>query len=176
MRMGATFLFAFAMAGISGAQAAPAQLYGKSISLSWTETREQKKAGDTDFHGQALGQHLTVYVSPTGKLFNRIETNVGKRRGSNDQVAGDSGSSRGLSFHGSQLEVFGPFGGGMRHLVVSFDASFASCTMRASFPSDAAGGPKRIARTLVGGAPIEIRNVSGSGETCSVQAGNAFAQ
>jgi hypothetical protein len=175
MRIKAILFFVLAVATISGAQAAPTQLYGKSIKLSWNETREQKKAGETDFHGHAIGQYLTIYVSPTGKLFNRWIATSGKRYGSNDQVAGEGGSSRGLSFHGNQLEVFSPFGGGMRHLVASFDASFGSCTMKASYPSDTAGGPKMTKHGLVGGGQMEFRNISGSGESCSIQDGNAFA-
>jgi hypothetical protein len=178
MRIKAMLSFALAVASISGAHATPSQLYGKSIKLSWNETREQKKAGDADFHGINIGQYLTIYVSPTGKLFRRWTATAGKSYGTNDRVVGGDGDSgRGLSFHGNQLEIFNPFPGGMRHIVASFDASFASCTMKANYPSDTAGGPKIIPRGLIGGeSHIEIRNISGSGETCSIQGGNAFAQ
>jgi hypothetical protein len=178
MRIKAILSFALAVAGISGAQAAPSQLLGKSIKMSWNESSEQRRPGVSDFHGLTTGQYLTIYVSPTGKLFNRwIATNrgqAGSSYGTNDQVAGEAGSGRGLSFHGNQLEVFNPFAGGMRHLVVSFDASFGSCTMKASYPSDKAGGPK-INHGLVNGGLVELRNASGSGESCSIQDGNAFA-
>jgi hypothetical protein len=55
MRIKAMLSFALAVASISGSHATPSQLYGKSIKLSWNETREQKKAGDADFHGIAIG-------------------------------------------------------------------------------------------------------------------------
>src|ERR1700721_566771 len=89
----------------SGAFAAPAQLYGKSVIVSWTENRMQttdRAAAPTAVTG--TGQ-LSVYVSDKGRAFSRVSMSVsrgnrGTRSGQRDTVQGD-GSDRAVRFSGS---------------------------------------------------------------------------
>ena len=171
--------YLFALGAVSAlaipeARAAPAQLSGKTILLRWTESREQRAEWQNDFHGISMAQYVTIYVSPTGKLFQRWRTVVGRKSAENDKLNG--GSTRPMVFRGNQLEVFVPYVGGIRHVVAGFDGSFSSCSLKVTYASDVAGGPKINKRTLVGHLRVEIRNVSASAEACSLQAGNAFAQ
>ena len=159
----------------------PAQLYGKTVKLTWTESRMERKAGEPDFHGKSLGQYVHVYISSAGKIFNRygaffIGGKGAAKSGKNDQVAGQAGSNRGVSFRGNTLDFIQAFGGGARHVVATFDSSFSSCSATTAYASDVAGGPKVLGHTMIGGDRLEIQSISGSGASCSIQDGNVFAQ
>jgi hypothetical protein len=162
--------------------APPSQLYGKSIKLDWTESRMQRKADESEFHSKSLGMYVYIYISSTGNIFNRFGVfsgggaRGGGKSGNSDQVAGEGRSNRGVSFRGNSLEFFQAFGGGARHVVATFDSTYGSCTATASYASDVAGGPKILAHTLISGERMEVKSLSGSGASCSVQNGNVFAQ
>jgi hypothetical protein len=156
--------------------APPAQLYGKSIKLSWTESRMERKMGESDFRGRSLGQYVYVYISSTGKIFNRYGAFTGRRSGKNDEVAGQAGSNRGVTLRGNTLEFLQAFGGGARHVVATFDSSFSSCTATAAYATAAGGGPQFLGHTMISGERLEVKSMSGSGASCSIQDGNVFAQ
>jgi hypothetical protein len=159
MRLLASVLFGVIL-GIGSAQAAPAQLYGKTIKLSWTESRDQRREGQTDWHGFSRGWYLTIYVSPTGRLFHRLQVSGGLQQETSDRVTGDGGSTgRVVEFRGNRLEVFAPITGGMRHTVVDFDPAFGSCSLKVSFPKEVTGGQMMSIRTS-DGRSVEVRNLS----------------
>src|ERR1700722_1739743 len=86
----------------SGAFAAPAQLYGKSVIVSWTENRMQTTDRDAAPTGVTGTGQLSVYVSDKGRAFSRVSKAVsrggrGTRSGQRDTVQGD-GSARAVSF------------------------------------------------------------------------------
>jgi hypothetical protein len=155
----------------------PAQLYGKSIKLSWTESRMERKMGESDFRGRSLGQYVNIYISSTGKIFNRYGAFAGRRIGKqNDEISGQAGSNRGVTLRGNTLEFFQAFGGGARHVVATFDSSFSSCTATAAYASAEGGGPQFLQHTSISGERLEVKSMSGSGASCSIQDGNVFAQ
>jgi hypothetical protein len=157
--------------------APPAQLYGKSVKLSWTESRMERKMGESDFHGKSIGQYVNIYISSTGKIFNRYGAFAGRKSGKQkDEISGQAGSNRGVTLRGNTLEFFQAFGGGARHIVATFDSTFSSCTATAAYASAAGGGPQFLGHTAISGERLEVKSMSGGGASCSIQEGNVFAQ
>ena len=87
--------------------AAPAELYGKSIVVTWTEERVQRQSGQTEFRSTSRTGEFAVYVSTQGRVFNRstIKNSAARRgrgrEGSAERV-GSEGNSR-VSFAGRSL-------------------------------------------------------------------------
>jgi len=156
--------------------APPSQLLGKSVTVSWQESRMSRNVGEAAFHNATAAHDLITYVSSEGRVFTRFTGSYRGATGKSEQVAGQ-GSTRVPRFEGGTMEIFSPYagGGGMRHIVVTFDSGFGSCS--ASVTN--AGQPgTTVFRgfSLIEKRPVEFHSVSMSGATCSVRAGNVFAQ
>ena len=67
----------------SGAFAAPAQLYGKSVVVSWTENRMQSTPTSAAPQARTASGQLSVYVSDKGRAFSEGEAELSEltRRG-----------------------------------------------------------------------------------------------
>jgi hypothetical protein len=119
---------------LAGAGPAPPALYGKSVVVAWSEARIQRDVGQPNFHQVNASHNLSIYVSGTGRVFNRLTNSTRAGTGSTEQLAGEKGSNRVLSFSGRSMTVFAPFqSGGMRHIVVDFDAGFGSCGAKITY-------------------------------------------
>jgi len=162
----------------SGALAAPSQLYGKSVIVSWSEDRLQttdRSAQPTSFSASA---QLSVYISEAGRPFSRVSMAVTNRRGrtrsgNRDAVQGE-GSARSFSFHGNTMSASMPRGNaGAMQVLVTFDSGFQGCT--AHVVTGKAGGAQfsRV-KSMVTGGEVDVYSVKTSGESCSVQNGNVF--
>jgi hypothetical protein len=161
------------------AQTAPGPLHGKSVYVSWVETRMQRKGAETEFTQRALPQSLTVYVSTNGQIFARRAASNGNRgAGSHDNVgsAGSSnvGGARVARFSGHNLNVTAALlGGGARSIVVTFDQGFAGCS--ASIVLGHESGRSIKGKSLISGEPLEIQSATAGNTSCSIREGNAFA-
>src|SRR5258708_3243648 len=103
------------------AAGAPAGLQGKSVVVSWTETRTQRFVGEGDFRTVNGAITLSVYVGTTGRVFSRLAFQTRSGAGQSDQVAG-AGARRVPSFSGNTMTVIHPLtGGGVRRMHVTFD-------------------------------------------------------
>jgi hypothetical protein len=116
----------------STAFAAPAQLYGKSVIVSWTENRMQTTDRDAAPTAVTASGQLSVYVSDKGRPFSRVSMSVsrgrGTRSGQRDSVQGD-GSARAVSFSGNSMSTTMPRGNAGALLVsVTFDSGFQGCS------------------------------------------------
>jgi hypothetical protein len=168
----------------TAAMAAPKELYGKSVVISWTESLVSRQVGETAFQTHTRAGGLSVYVSSQGNVFNRTtRTNLEANRrnlasmnyrfqGSTDQV-GSAGNSR-ISFQGNSMTALQPSQNGARLITVTFGAGFSSCT------ADVIHGKEEGAGTMVANSPIhpgvkvEIQSAKTSGASCSVKDGNVF--
>ena len=74
----AILVFAISTPGVS---AAPAQLYGKSVIVSWTENRMQTTDRDAAPTAVTASGQLSVYVSDKGRTFSRVSMSVSRGRG-----------------------------------------------------------------------------------------------
>ena len=161
----------------SGALAAPAQLYGKSVVVSWTENRMQttdRDAGPTAMTG--TGQ-LSVYISDKGRAFSRVSMSVqtrrGTRSGQRDAVQGEQ-SARAISFSGNSMNVSAPRGdAGAMMIAVTFASGFQGCSAHV-VTGKSGGAASTHVHSMITGRTYEFFSVKTSGESCSIQSGNVF--
>jgi hypothetical protein len=159
------------------ALAAPQSFYGKTLRVSWTETRSQRSAGDTAFKPVSLPFTYSVYVSSKGQIFKRMTSISSTRRatGQKDRVgvAGtDSEGAGRVSFQGNTLISTMSSGGLGRRIRMTFDGG-SSCS--AEVISGKAGSGVTSVRSIATGAMVEFESVSAGAASCAVQDGNAFA-
>ncbi len=99
--------------GLLWAQAAyaapPKELYGKSVSITWTETREQRPLGMDAWRQISGSQTFDLYVSEAGRVFNKVSYAT---RGGNAERQGEIAGSgkRSINFNGRSLLVLMPWG------------------------------------------------------------------
>jgi hypothetical protein len=160
-----------------GALAAPAQLYGKSVVVSWTENRMQTTDTSPVPQARTASAQLSVYVSDKGRAFSRISVSVnsprGTRSGHRDAVQGEA-SARSVSFGGNSMTVSAPRGdAGALRIAVSFDAGFSGCSAHViSGKSDGAAATRMT--SMATGRTHDVYSLKTSGESCSIQSGNVF--
>jgi hypothetical protein len=159
------------------ALAAPQSFYGKTLRVSWTETRSQRDAGETAFKPVSLPFTYSVYVSSKGELFKRMTSISSTRRatGQKDRVgtagSGPEGAGR-VSFQGNTMISTMSSGGLGRRIRITFDGG-SSCS--AEVISGKAGAGATSVRSIATGAMVEFESVSAGSASCAVQDGNAFA-
>ena len=71
--------------------APPSQLMGKSVVVSWTETRSQRNVGELEWRNVSASHTLSVYVSTAGQAFTRQVNSTRSGSGTLDQVSGQAG-------------------------------------------------------------------------------------
>jgi hypothetical protein len=161
----------------SGTFAAPAQLYGKSVIVSWTENRMQTTDVSPVPQSRTASAQLSVYVSDKGRAFSRISVSVDSRRGTRsghrDAVQGEA-SARSVSFGGNSMTVSAPRGdAGAIRIAVTFDAGFSGCSARViSGKSD--GATSTRITSMATGRTHDVYSLRTGGESCSIQSGNVF--
>lgn len=153
----------------------PKPLFGKSIVVAWTEARIQRPVGETTYRGVNGSHSLSVYVSSTGRVFNRF-TNISQTgTRSNEQVAGSEGATRVPSFDGRNLSILMPFrSGGARKISVEFAAAFGSCKANVMYEAPP-GTTHSIGFNAYTKRMIELRHIVPNEATCSIQDGNVFS-
>ena len=148
---------------------APQQLYNKTIQINWSVSVVQE-GGRT----VPVAVSHTVYVSSTGRLFQR--SSRANRRGQklSENAPGatrnSGGEATGVRFSGNRLVGQTAFAQGARQFVATFDPSFSSCTVAVTFGREG-GGIKRIG---IDGKMHAIEKMTASGESCSIRDGNPF--
>ncbi|MBI3701592.1 MAG: hypothetical protein HY242_14255 [Afipia sp.] len=181
MRVNALIFLGFAIVAAQAVapagQAAPSQLYGKSVVVTWTEERDQRVNGSPEIRNVARNGQFSVYLSTAGKPFSRMSYSFSGRRGGlksgkRDAVAGE-GSRRSVTFSGNTLNVAAPMQGGARNVMVTFESGFQSCSARVLTGKEAGSGSIR-ARSMVSGNAIEILSVKTGAASCRIQDGNVF--
>jgi hypothetical protein len=162
------------------AAAAPSQLYGKSVTVNWSETRSQRAVGqEPAFHPVSIPFTLTVYVSSEGHIFRRLSsiTPNGRQSGAKDRVGESSSganSSFAAQFRGNAMVASGSNGGFGLHVEVTFDSSFGGCTAQV-IAAKQSGSRTVMLRSIASGATIEVESASAGSASCSVAQGNPFA-
>ena len=157
-----------------GAEAAPGALIGKSITVSWTETRSQRDAGEAAFRPVSIPYTLTVYFGTGGHVFKRIFALAASRRtsGSDDKVGGGGGPN--VSFSGNTLVATNSFGGAARRIQVTFDGGFSGCSAQV-VTAKVAGAKTAMVKSIATGGMVEFESVSAGSATCAIAQGNPFA-
>jgi hypothetical protein len=160
------------------AAGAPEQLKGKSIVVSWTETRQQRDETDGggwgDFHMVNGAHKLTIYVSTAGRMFSRQTNSTSLGSGSIQEVAGQPHASQTPMFSGQSMTVVGTSTnkGGARRTVIDFDTSFSSCSAKVASAFES--GKTSISRSPITHRLVDIKSVTTNGASCSIRSGNDF--
>lgn len=176
LRLSAAVLV-FAMT-TSAAFAAPAQLYGKSVIVGWTENRMQTTDVSPVPQARTATAQLSVYISDKGRAFSRISITVergrrGSASGQRDAVQGEA-SARAVNFHGNSMTLTSPRGSaGALMIAVTFDPGFQGCSARV-ISGKSSGASSTHIHSMVTGRTYDFFSVRTSGESCSIQAGNVF--
>jgi hypothetical protein len=173
---------------ITAGEAAPAppkELYGKSIVLSWSETRTGGSGGFL-----TLSLQMSIYVSTEGRTFRRVVVTRGSRRRGLSQgqhhatASREHGPGEGpppgvkagrTQFAGHSLIMTTEFQSGARQITVDFDSSFTSCQAKVVHGKEAGVGTMRQT-SVFGGKQVDVRGIEVSGVTCSVKEGNVFTE
>jgi hypothetical protein len=185
------FLFvAMMLASLTEAGAAPDALKGKTITVSWTEVRQEKVDSlDSNMTSITVNFSLKAYVSEQGRAFTRMSRNGGPGSSRGDQRhfgrqtthdsdqgptdANAMGTAGAVNFAGQRMTVTRAFSNGARQVSPIFDRGFASC--RAQIVVGKAGGNGFVAVTSMSQRREYIFSSSVSGESCSIAAGNDFS-
>lgn len=158
----------------TAATAAPKQLFGKSIVVSWTEQREQRQTGWNEFRPVTNSGKFSVYVSSQGQLFNR--TSMTNARGASGRVerVGSAGHMN-ISFQANSLIAIQTNEGGARRIVVTFGPAFATCTAEVIRGKQEGAAVIRTGSMIYPGMKVEIRSVHTTGIGCTMSDSNIFA-
>lgn len=158
----------------ASAVAAPGpDLVGKSVTVSWTESRQQR-TDNSEVHAVTRNFQLQVYVSGAGRPFARI-SNSGRRGNQSAEQVGEGGQSlgggaRSLKADGNTITLQAIYGNYARNLRVDVTAS--GCNAQMSVGKESGSAPKAFKNRA--GMKIEIHSLSVSGVSCSLQQGNVF--
>jgi hypothetical protein len=169
------------MISCNGVFAAPQQLYGKSIVVTWTESREQKAAYESSLHSVSRDGNFSIYVSSEGRVFNRFSyggSDNGKyMQSSSSQIAGQPSDlhARNINFQGSTITVTMPMVAGARQIVARFEGDFANCNAQVITGKASPQSPIKMRTLNAGNAEFEIHSIRTGAATCKVQTGNVFA-
>ena len=183
MRAGIVFvlcgLSALPMSGI--ADAAPAQLYGKSVVVSITETRASRPVTGGPTTSSSASSQFSVYISEAGRPFVRSDRTLSTGRRGTEQKAIDSapGSkigvsvSSGVQFSGNSMILTMRMVSGARRITVTFDGGFTSCS--ATVLNAREGDKPMVIKNRYTGVDREVTSIQSSVTGCSIKAGNVFA-
>lgn len=180
-----TSLFLLTFMGLIGLScgvglAAPSQLYGKSVVVTWTEEREQRVNGEDRVRNVGRSGQFSVYLSSTGKPFSRMSYSFsggrgGLRSGNKDAVGGEGSGNRKVTFSGSTMSVGMGMSGGARNIVASFESGFQGCSAQVLTGKES-GATSIKTKSIVNGNSVEILSIKTGGASCRIQNGNVFGE
>lgn len=153
------------------ALAVPAQLYNKTVTVSATISVNAVADDGTSVNRPRTVQRI-IYISTKGRLFVRVERQVGKRSTSAER--GPEVTSKAFRFEGSKLVGVLKFPSGAAQMVISFDSGFTSCSTSMLFGRENGQGIRF--RGLNGKMYTQQGAFNVSGQSCSIRDGNPFAQ
>jgi hypothetical protein len=178
--------------GVAAAATFPAPLLGKSVSVNWTASRQQKFEGMNDVVFKALSMSMQVYISTAGRAFTKesvFSSGGGSLRGGRggrggfglsfqgEQGPGDARSSVGrndvVHMEGGALMVDRKLLEGARRISITFDAGYGSCTARVIMAREGGTGALRVRNPILG-RRSEILSEDNGTPSCSIASGNVF--
>jgi len=172
---------------IAHAGSAPKELYGKSITVAWSENIESNNTGQRVIQNHMEAHTLSVYVSNAGRTFARLLTafaNSGPRgKGANQFKGGsqvDQDPEHAVStnqiaarFEGRQLLLDTKFESGARRVAVNFNGEYSTCNV--TIIQGREGGAKTMVIGGFGAQRREIHSIQTVAAACSIREGNIFA-
>lgn len=166
---------------VAHAGSAPKELYGKSITVVWSETVTQRWLdSDRQEHNTGASRTMNIYISTTGRPFVRL-MNVGfgfnPNRGSSgwrpslsESAPGEAVAKDRVDFEGRSIVVYRQFRSGARRIGIDLDDT----TCKAAVVNGREGG-KNI-EWSTGHGRAEVSSVQIGSVSCSIREGNVFGQ
>jgi hypothetical protein len=174
-----TLLSAVAYAG-----SAPKELYGKSITVQWSDSVTGQMPGNQTTQNWLTARSLNIYISSAGRSFVRRtasgDGSAGRRYGgvgagspSFVTFPGQSSSEARdrVDFQGRSIVVYTEFQSGARRIAVDLEG--AGC--RATVINGRQAG-KNIVQQNRGRGEVQISSIQVGTVSCSVREGNVFGQ
>lgn len=164
----------------TAAEAAPApDVVGKSVTVTWSEARQQRINNAPEMRSVTVSFDLGVYVSSTGRPFIRLSSQGNRGTASVNEQVGGSGESLGggvrtVQVSGRTLTLQASYGNFARSLRVEMAPGGGSCSAAMSIGKQT--GSKPTAFRNAAGMIIEIHSVSVSSISCQMREGNVFAR
>lgn len=151
--------------------AAPQGILNKTITVSYEVAIPAKNSAGREMTARRSVRRI-MYVSSTGRVFMRVARRDGDAASDTKEMA--PGAADGAPrFEGDKLVGTVSYVSGAGRMVVSFDSSFQSCTATASMGRES--GRALTFRGVGGDVFTASAPASVSTPSCSIQAGNAFA-
>lgn len=154
----------------TAAGATPRQLYGKGIEIQYTATGTSETARGPRSGTSSVSR--TIYVSSTGRLFERAAWAVRGSTRISDNAPGAStnkgGEVRDMSFRGNDLIAHIAYSSGAGQMTIHFDPTFSTCGGSVRFGSENGGAIRR----QVHGEMRQFTSLQASTVSCRVTAGN----
>lgn len=161
-------------AGAVEAAGAPVQLRGKALTLNWIDQRVEKIISDGRERPLTQSSGIIVYVSAEGRYFSKFSRTTGRSSKNLNEVSGDNRGQLNWRAEGRTLVADQRFVKGARRLIVSFDDSYGSCTLRVLHGKEA--GSANIEYITFGSKEhVILQSIQTTSASCSMQTGNPFA-
>jgi hypothetical protein len=156
----------------ANAAGAPAQLYNKTISVSFVLANN-----GVDEHGRGTGAgrtvYQTIYISSQGRIFLRSDNRGGGIAQTVDRTPEASAGE--FRFDGNRIvrAAKGAFSSGALNETISFDSGFQSCMASIQTGHESS---KVYKWKSLDGRNITATSFTPSNPTCSISEGNALAR
>jgi hypothetical protein len=161
------------------AGSAPKELYGKSVTVTWTENRTQRLESEQLVRNSVSAVRMNIYISTVGRPFVRVISSGVAGRNFHDQMsrptslteaAPGEAAAEHVDFEGRSLVVYQQFRSGARRIAIDVEGTACKATI-----VHGREGGKNIQRTL-GGGEAEVLSTKAEGVSCSIKEGNVFGQ
>lgn len=156
------------------AAGAPAQLRGKNLQISWTDNRVEKIVSSGRERPVTQSSNVLVYVSAEGRFFSKFGRTAGYGFVNSNEVSGGNRNMLSWRAQGGTLSADQHFMKGARRLIVTFDGSFTSCSLRVLHGKET-GSANIEYLTMTNKEPVILQSISVTSATCSIATGNPFA-
>ncbi len=174
MRTRFTTAILLAVFAVPCAEAAPQPLLNKTVTFSFTNDQVLREASGRTFNSQASFTYID-YISSAGHIFQRSSRSTGNQTKSSDKDPDKARVGRGEvhtnRFEGNNLVIMNSYPEGAVRMVVSFDASFSTCSVDVLLARQGGG---KIMRRGLDGVLREIVSYNIGNKSCSIRDGNPF--
>ena len=156
------------------AASAPSPLRGKNLNLSWTDNRVEKILGSGHERPVTQSSTVTVYVSAEGRFFSAFGRTVGYGFTNRKEVSGGDRNALNWRVEGTTLAADQHFVRGARRLIVTFDPSFGTCSLRVLHGKEAGSSTIQYV-TMNRKEPVELLSINVTSASCTIATGNPFS-
>ena len=151
--------------------AAPAELLNKTVTVSYAITIPARMDDGRVVSGTRNAMR-TIYISSAGRTFARASRSDGRRGETREAAPGEAGNN--FRWQGSRLVGVMPLVSGAAQMIITFGPGGQSC--EASIVIGRDGGNTLKWRAVDGSTREAASPATVSGVSCSIRAGNAFAE